>query len=296
MRVGLVLGAGGVVGASWLIGALDALESQTGWRAADAEVIVGTSAGSVIGTLAASGIPPEYIAAYASGDSLDGLEPPDGVDLDLDELAERETGAAYRLQLALPPIGPGSWRMALSTLTHPLRHAPSTVLCGWLPRGVVSTAPIGRIVDRFVPGDWPDHPNLWIVGCDYVSGRRTVFGRGDAPPARIRDAVAASCAIPAFYHPVRSAGRRYVDGGVCSLSNADLLCDRGLDVVIVFNPMSSSANGAGGGPVQRVAGAVRGLAGRRLGHELDKLREQGTEVLVLQPTAEDLAVMGTNFM
>ena len=57
MRVGLVLGAGGVVGASWLIGALEALESETGWRAENAEVIVGTSAGSVIGTLAAVGIP-----------------------------------------------------------------------------------------------------------------------------------------------------------------------------------------------------------------------------------------------
>src|SRR3954449_8101941 len=67
MRVGLVLGAGGVVGASWLIGALEALESETGWRAAEAECIVGTSAGSVIGTLVASGLPVEYISAYAGG-------------------------------------------------------------------------------------------------------------------------------------------------------------------------------------------------------------------------------------
>src|SRR3954468_8244492 len=79
MRVGLVLGAGGVVGASWLIGALEALESETGWRAADAEYIVGTSAGSVIGTLVASGLPVESISAYAGGRSLDGLELPAGV-------------------------------------------------------------------------------------------------------------------------------------------------------------------------------------------------------------------------
>jgi NTE family protein len=295
MRVGIVLGAGGVVGASWLIGALEALESETSWSAANAEYIVGTSAGSVIGTLVASGIPPAYISAYASGRSLDGLEPPPGLELDVDELAQREAGEGYRLALALPPIGPGSWRMAISTLRKPLRHPAGAVLCGWLPRGVVSTAPISRIVDKFVRGDWPEHPNLWIVGCDYVSGKRTVFGAPDAPPAQIRDAVAASCAIPAFYHPVKIGGRRYVDGGVCSLSNADLLCDRDLDVVIVLNPMSSPAQ-AGGGPVQRVAGAVRTLAGRRLGHEINKLREQGTEVLVLQPTADDIAVMGANMM
>src|SRR5213593_792610 len=175
MRVGLVLGAGGVVGASWLIGALEALESETGWRAEDAEVIVGTSAGAVIGTLAAIGIPASYISAYASGRSLDGLGPPPGLELDVDELVEREVGDTYRLALALPPIGPGSWRMALSTLRNPLRHPASAVLCGWLPRGLFSTEPVKRIIDRFVPGDWPEHPNLWIVGCDYVNGKRTVF-------------------------------------------------------------------------------------------------------------------------
>src|SRR5207248_1056299 len=83
------LGAGG---AAWLIGALEALESETGWSAASAEYIVGTSAGSVIGTLVASGIPPAYISAYASGRSLDGLEPPPGLELDVDELAQREAG------------------------------------------------------------------------------------------------------------------------------------------------------------------------------------------------------------
>src|SRR4051794_30231380 len=104
MRVGLVMGAGGVVGASWLIGALEALESETGWRAADAEVIVGTSAGSVIGTLTATGIPPAYMAAYASGRSLDDLDVPEDLDHLLDQdLDDREAGDRYRLQPALPP-------------------------------------------------------------------------------------------------------------------------------------------------------------------------------------------------
>jgi NTE family protein len=299
MRVGLVLGAGGVVGASWLIGALDALESGTGWRAADAEVIVGTSAGSVIGTLASTGIPPAYMAAYASGDSLEGLEAPAGLDADIvAQLAERDddAGADYRLKRALPPIGPGSWRMALSTLRKPFRHAPSTLLSGWLPRGVISTESISHIVDQFVPGEWVEHQNMWIVGCDYASGRRTVFGREDAPEAHIRDAVAASCAIPAFYHPVSINGRRYIDGGVCSQSNADLAGGLGLDAVVVLNPMSSQADIGARGPAGRLAAALRASSRRRLGHEVRKLREEGTEVLVLQPTADDLAVMGNNLM
>jgi len=71
MRVGLVLGAGGVIGGAWLMGALEALEAETGWRATDAERIVGTSAGAVIGALAAAGVPPEYMSAYAAGETLD---------------------------------------------------------------------------------------------------------------------------------------------------------------------------------------------------------------------------------
>src|SRR4051794_5174376 len=297
MRVGLVLGAGGVVGASWLIGALEALESETGWRPADADVIIGTSAGSVIGTIASTGIPPAYMGAYAGGRDLDDLERPAGLeDLTEADLEDRSAGADYRLAIAPPPIGPGSWRLALSTLRNPLRHSPTAMLAGWLPRGFVSTEPISEIVDRFVPGEWPDHPNLWIVGCDYVSGQRTVFGRADAPPAHIRDAVAASCAIPAFYHPVRIGRRRYVDGGICSVSNADLLCGRGLDVAIVLNPMTSLAQATGGSPGDRVAAAMRAASGRRLGRELRKVREEGTEVICLQPGADDLAVMGNNFM
>src|SRR4051794_9273113 len=297
MRVGLVLGAGGVVGASWLIGALEALESETGWRAADAEVIVGTSAGSVIGTLASTGIPPAYMGAYASGRSLDELERPAGLeDLTEEDLVDRSDGSNYRLALAPPPIGPGSWRLALSTLRTPPPPPPSAMFAAWLPRGFVSTEPISRIVDRFVPDVWPDHPNLWIVGCDYVSGKRAVFGRADAPPAHIRDAVAASCAIPAFYHPVKIGRRRYVDGGICSVSNADLLSGLGLDVAIVMNPMTSLAQVTGGSPADRFAAAMRASSGRRLGRELRKLREEGTEVICLQPSEDDLAVMGNNFM
>src|SRR3954468_1213404 len=297
MRVGLVLGAGGVVGASWLIGALEALESETGWRAADADVIVGTPAGSVIGTLASTGIPPAYMGAYASGRDLDELERPSGLeDLTADDVEDRSAGAVYRIALAPPPIGPGSWRMALRTMRNPLGHPAGAMVAGWLPRGVVSTEPIKQIVDRFVPGEWPAHPNLWIVGCDYASGKRTVFGQADAPLAHIRDAVAASCAIPAFYHPVKIGGRRYVDGGICSVSNADLLSGRGLDVAVVLNPMTSRARAEGGGPINKVAEAMRGAAGRRLGHEVRKLREEGTEVVVLQPTADDLEIMGANLM
>jgi NTE family protein len=306
MRVGLVLGAGGVVGAAWLIGALDALHEETGWSPAEADHIVGTSGGAVVGALLADGLEPSSLSAYATGHVLD-----EGWDADvrlealaarlggrqrMDAIASRLTGTQMRPEFALPPLGPGSWPLALTTLRAPWRYTPSAVVAGWLPRGWVSTRPIIELVDAFVERDGPRHPAFWSVATDYATGRRVPFGREDAPVVRVGYAVAASCAIPGLYQPVRLAGRRYVDGGVSSPSNLDLLAGRELDVVIALNPSSSLAELIGGSPAERAAAAMRAMAGRRLGYEARKLRASGTEVVLLQPSREDLTHMGLNLM
>src|SRR4051794_37219808 len=288
MRVGLVLGAGGVTGGAWLTGALQALVDETGWAPGSADVVVGTSAGSMIGTLvAAGGVPPWFMRAHSAGEVFEGL-----VDRQGNPAAEadRSAGAEFRLERALPLLGPGSWRAAVSTLRNPRRHAPAAVMMPWLPAGVVSTEPLKRIVRSVVPEGWGAHPRLWLMACDYASGRRVAFGREGAPPAELADAAAASCAIPGFYRPVVIGGRRYVDGGVCSVSNLDVVAREELDLVICFNPGSSREPGRG------ALGAVRAAAGRRLGAEARKVRAAGTEVLLVQPTARDLEVMGPNPM
>src|SRR5438270_13101205 len=99
-RVGLVLGAGGVLGGSWLLGALHAISAETGWDPAMADYIVGTSAGSMIGALLACGVKPELMLAHSRG--------------------ERPAGSTgdprYRLDTAGFAFGPGSWRLALASL------------------------------------------------------------------------------------------------------------------------------------------------------------------------------------
>lgn len=65
MRVGLVLGAGGVLGGAWLTGGLAALAQETEWDPSGAEYIVGTSAGSMIGALVAAGVPPWFMVAHS---------------------------------------------------------------------------------------------------------------------------------------------------------------------------------------------------------------------------------------
>src|SRR3954452_14362307 len=293
MRVGLVLGAGGVLGGAWHTGALAALARETDWDPGSAEYIVGTSAGSVIGSLVAAGVPPWFMVAHSAGESFDGLVGSDGRPA---SEADRAGGGSFRLHRGLPALGPGSLRMSMATLTNPLRHTPLQLVAGWAPMGIVSTDSIKDTVRRAVSTRWVEHPSYWAVATDYRSGKRVPFGRIDSPPAELADAVAASCAIPGFFRPVQIGGRPYVDGGVCSVSNLDLLAGRGLGVVICLTPLSSRHRVASFNPVSRVGQMTRSASGRRLGHEARKVRAYGTEVALIQPTAADLAVMGGNMM
>ncbi len=290
MRVGLVLGAGGVLGGAWLVGALDALASETGWDPGSAEYLVGTSAGAMIAGLCASGVPPWFMVAHSAGETVTETgraEPADD---------SRSAGAVFRLHPGVPVLGPGSWRLALASLARPYRYSPAAVLAGWIPRGLISSEPLRQTVRRVADEGWPPHPNLWIMACDYQTGRRVAFGRADAPPASLADAVAASCAIPGFYRPVEIAGRRYVDGGVASTSNLDVLAAEDLDVVICLNLTSSLHAPRPRTVGERAASLLREASGRRLGHELKKVQASGTEVVLIQPTVQALDAMGTNLM
>jgi NTE family protein len=293
MKVGLVLGAGGVMGGAWHTGALHALATETGWDPGSADYIVGTSAGAMMGSLTASGIPPWFMVAHSAGERFEGLTGPDGRPA---ADADRSAGAVYRLHRGLPPLGPGSLRMAITTLANPLRYTPMQLLIGWAPVGLVSTDSLKETVRRAVPTGWVEHPNFWAVTCDYGSGRRVPFGRLGSPPADLADAVAASCAIPGFYRPVKIGRRRYVDGGVYSVSNLDLLAGRGLDVVIVLNPTSSRQAPSSLNPIDRFWQMTRAANGRRLGREARKVRGYGTAVVTIEPEEEELAVMGKNLM
>jgi NTE family protein len=286
-----------MLGGAWLAGALDALAGETGIEASGAEVVVGTSAGSALGALATGGIPPAELAAYACGRSLEGLRAGwDGAPLPPDAGEQRDAATGFRLARALPLPGPGSWRMALGTLARPGRHTPAALLAGWMPKGPVDTRPLQLGLERVLAPGWPAAPALWVAACDYRTGRRVAFGRRGAPAATVPEAVAASCAVPGFYRPVRIGGRCYVDGGVCSMSNLDLVSGLGLDLVVCLNPTSSRAVVSDRSPGGIVAAAMRASSGRRLGHEAAKLRREGTAVVLVQPGEEEVRAMGWNLM
>jgi NTE family protein len=293
VRTGLVLGAGGVLGGAWMAGALHALAVRTRWYPRHADRIVGTSAGSVLAVLGGAGVPPWLLIPESATNIYHGLIDASGkLELNAD-LWER---IVRRRRLGLPRLAPGS----LSLTVAGLRQGKSTflkTLSGLAPAGFISTDPIKDTVRWIAPqGGWVPHPGTWVVACDYQTGERTVFGRQGSPPVGVAEAVAASCAIPGYYCPEVIGGRSYVDGGLHSMSNLDLLAGQGLDHAIVLSPLSTRTRFRGWDPFNRITDATRRVIARQLDGEIALLEGEGVRVTVLEPTAEDLVAIGGNVM
>lgn len=171
---------------------------------------------------------------------------------------------------------------------RPFSARPLALIAGLLPEGNLGTEMIVQGVGDLM-ADWPKKP-LWICAVRQSDGRLVAFGRDGKPP--LASAVAASCAIPGFFTPVEIEGERYVDGGVHSPTNADLLRPEKLDLVVVSSPMSISGRGLRLSLDQ----PVRRWARLLLDSEAIRLRRSGTNVFAFQPTADDAAVMGANAM
>jgi len=286
---GLVLGAGGVLGAAWSIGALCALEQVTGVDVRTFDIVVGTSAGSVLAALTCAGVRPEELAQHQRGVPVE-QGPLAGYTYDHD----RATGGSLPSR---PKPGLGSHRLLMRSVRRPWSVTPMAAMSSLLPTGTGSLWTVRSLVDAFTPEDaWSPHPNAWIVAMDYDTGRRVAFGRADSPPASLAEAVLASCAIPGWYAPVTIGGRRYVDGGTCSPASADLLIGQGLDEVVVLAPMASFEYDNPTAVPARVERSFRRSVSRRVVREAAKVRADGTRVTVLTPGRRDLEAMGANLM
>jgi NTE family protein len=286
-RRGLVLGAGGVLGAAWTIGALAAVEEEYGWDPREAEVLIGTSAGSVLAAFLGCGVGVEQLLNHQRGVVAPG-------DPEISYDPDRDAGGALPPR---PKLRIGSPRGVLATARHPLKVTPMAALSAVLPQGRGSLAPLGQLVEAVRPdGGWADHPRTWIVAMDYDTGRRVAFGREGAPTAELRDAVMASCAIPGWYAPVAIGGRRYVDGGACSPTSVDLVMRLELDEVVVLSPMTSLRYDRPTAVAARIERRFRRLSSKRVVGEVKKVAAAGTKVTFLGPGAEDLEVIGANMM
>ena len=206
-RTALVLGGGGITGIAWELGILAGL-AEAGIDLTDADRVIGTSAGSVVGVQITSDTP---IAELYAGQ----LAPPDG------ELGGRLSRLA--LLTMLPPfLLPGD---APTKLARIGRLAMKAHVPGSIDRERV-------IRSRIHTQDWPAR-DLRITAVEAETGRFTVFSRDSG--VDVVSAVAASCAVPTVWPPVAIDGRHYIDGGMRSTANVDLAA--GVERVVVLAPL-----------------------------------------------------------
>jgi NTE family protein len=214
-RRALVLGGGGVTGIAWEIGLLAGL-AEAGVDLRSADLVVGTSAGSVVG------------AQILSGVTLD--------DLYTAQLAEAtgeiagKLGVGFLLRFAISAMWPGDERNYRARLGRAALKART-----------VPEAERRAIIEQRLPNRaWPER-RLLITAVDAETGESRVFDRDDG--VRLLDAVAASCAVPLVWPPITVNGRRYIDGGIRSSANADLAA--GCDRVVVLAPLTVALRRSG---------------------------------------------------
>jgi NTE family protein len=254
-RSALVLGGGGITGIAWEIGLLAGL-ADAGVDLTGAGLVVGTSAGSVVG------------AQLTGGAALD---------------------AMYERQL-LPPTAEKVARMTRSNLAQyawamlrsrrddvAFRRRVGALALAAEKAGLTPTEQerLDVIGSRLVATDWPERP-LVITAIDAETGEFHPFDRDSGVP--LLQAVAASCAVPGVYPPVTIGGRRYVDGGMRSAANADLA--KGCDRLVVLAPIPR-----GIGPMASVDAQVAGLVSRVAVVSPDKGSRAAIGRNVLDPAA-----------
>jgi NTE family protein len=252
----LVLGGGGVTGVAWEIGVLAGLAAR-GVQLSAADLVIGTSAGSVVGALLAWDADPAQLyeeqltPAPGAGQA--------GASAAVDKMRLRDMAIFGWAMLRYPdPARAGAriGRMALAARTGPEARR----------REVIAA--------RIPAEEWPAR-RLLITAVDAVTGEFAVFTA--ASGVSLVDAVGASCAVPGVWPPVSMAGRRWIDGGIRSPANADLAaeCER----VVVLAPIPRG---------MRAASAVAAQAAG--------LTRAGRAVAVVSPDQAAVAAIGRNVL
>jgi NTE family protein len=283
LRVGVVLGGGGMTGLAYHAGALTAIEHDLGWDVRTADVIVGTSAGSIAAGLLRGGVPASDLAARGAG-----IEPVASPPELSEALATPPELPAFGLRTLLRPPRVPHPALFLAAMRAPWRVDPLATIMGLLADGSLDVAEHQAELHRAVGRGWPERTTL-VCAVRQRDLRRITFGR-DARP-ELADAIAASCAVPGYFSPVRIDGVSYVDGGLHSPTNATALCRHDLDLAIISSPMSTRDPA----PIGPAAWARR-YASAKLRREVDALERRQIPTVVLEPGRALTDLMGFDFM
>ncbi|WP_419945505.1 patatin-like phospholipase family protein [Candidatus Poriferisodalis sp.] len=301
--VALVMGSGGIVGGAFHAGVLKALEDAWEIDAREVGLIVGTSAGSISGALVAAGLSPSDLFRRETRQPLS----PEGARL-LGAARARRGPKRDPMAAFGAPMAPHVMMLALAM---PGRVSPGTALASMLPCGKIPTSHVADMVHGLFEDVWPTRLDLLVPVVELDTGQRVVFdATGPASPS---EAVAASCAVPAVFEPVEIDGTSYIDAGVHSSDNLDVLGGEHYDLVVVSSPM-----GIAGPPLARWPFAARPptmpiaaamefggttqawnalRVASRMATECERQRLTGCKrVEIVMPESADLDAMGNNLL
>jgi NTE family protein len=278
-----VLGAGGLVGMAYHAGVLRALQDVAGYAPTSADLIIGTSAGSVVGSYLRTGFGVDEMWELAMGTHPTLVE-------------EGRAGLQTRAEVWAPMFRSpfdlyrrmlgSSYVLLRSAVRLPTPRLPS-MLEDLFPAGMFSMEEGRRRLRTELPAEWPDRP-LWLCTVDITTGRRVVLGRHGPPRAPLPEGVLASCAIPGVYRPVRIGRRTLVDGGVHSSSNLDLAAREGCSLIIGAVPMAFDP----ADPPDRCHQLLRRIPARALAAETAYARRKGAKVLLFRPNRAEIKAHG----
>jgi NTE family protein len=212
----LVLAGGGVAGIAWELGVLRGLadaDPALADRVLAADLVVGTSAGSSVAAQITSGVPLDELYGAQLRPETAEIE----VDVDLPALFA-DMGAVMAGATDTEDAGRRMGALALAAPT------------------IDPAVRLAAIDARLPVKEWPDRRVL-LPAVDTGSGAVAVFTRESG--VALVDAVAASCAVPGVWPPVAIGGRRYMDGGTRSMTNADLAA--GAERVLIVVPALEDA-------------------------------------------------------
>lgn len=266
MRRALVLGGGGPVGVGWEAGLIAGLHSA-GAGVATADFIVGTSAGSIVGSQLARGRDPQdlYLTQL--------------------EVAEREPAIDQSAIDMGPLIGQF---LRLYTSDAPLQQLRTEIGAFALQAAGDEEAWVAGFTSAELPGDgsWPPR-DFACTAIDVKNGELVVWDRSSGVPLGL--AVASSCAVPGLVPPVTINGRRYMDGGIGSTTNATIAS--GYDKVLIVAVIRP-----GSGAVAAAAPELARRAVERFEREIEDVRTSGSVVDVIAPDEDFAARLGANLM
>jgi len=271
MSRALVLSGGGPVGIAWEAGLLAGLEEQ-GVDLGAADYILGTSAGSFVGSQLAMGRKARDLAAaimaetervrpaVAAGSRPGGGQRPSGLAALLPLMQAARSGDVDP-QAARREIG----KFALAAETMPEEAFIES---------------FGRQLSHGQAGAWPQR-NFACSAVDAETGEFVLWSAESK--VGLARAVASSCSVPGVYPPITINGRRYIDGGMRSGSNADLATGHELVVVVGLRTATTDPE---------MSARMRAPLER----ELQTLRDGGARTELILPDDASVAAFGVNLM